>query len=116
MWTIRSAGTDPSVLNHQLEGSLAEVSQVIFFLIGAMTVVECVDAHQGFKLVTDAITTRDKKKLLWLIGGITFCMSAVLDNLTSTIVMVSLLRKLVKARCAGALWGRVEEQSRATAE
>ncbi|KAK1358924.1 Na+/H+ antiporter [Heracleum sosnowskyi] len=60
-----------------------------------MTIVEIVDAHQGFKIVTDNITTRKPRTLLWVIGFMTFFMSSVLDNLTSTIVMVSLLRKLV---------------------
>jgi len=97
MWTVRAAGTpSEAALNAALSESLADVSQIVFFLIGAMTVVETVDAHGGFRLVTDAIGQRDRKSLLWLVGGITFCMSAVLDNLTSTIVMVSLLRKLVR--------------------
>ncbi len=97
MWTVRAAGApSEAALNASLGECLADVSQIVFFLIGAMTVVETVDAHAGFKLVTDAIDTRDKKALLWLVGGLTFCMSAILDNLTSTIVMVSLLRKLVK--------------------
>ena len=97
MWSVRAAGApSEAALNASLGECLADVSQIVFFLIGAMTVVETVDAHAGFKLVTDAIGTRDKKALLWLVGGLTFCMSAILDNLTSTIVMVSLLRKLVK--------------------
>ncbi|CAL5329317.1 unnamed protein product [Camellia sinensis] len=73
----------------------AEVSEIVFFLLGAMTIVEIVDAHQGFKLVTDIITTRKPKTLLWVVGFVTFSLSSVLDNLTSTIIMVSLLRKLV---------------------
>ena len=77
-----------------LEHSLGEVSQVIFFLLGAMTIVETVDAHQGFRMVTSAISTSSTRKLMWLVGGVTFFMSSVLDNLTTTIVMVSLLRKL----------------------
>ena len=97
MWAVRAAGApSEAVLTTSLSECLADVSQIVFFLIGAMTIVETVDAHAGFKLVTDAIGTRDKKALLWLVGGLTFFMSAILDNLTSTIVMVSLLRKLVK--------------------
>jgi Na+/H+ antiporter NhaD/arsenite permease-like protein len=97
MWSVRAAGApSEAVLNASLSECLADVSQIVFFLIGAMTVVETVDAHAGFKLVTDVIGKRNRLQLLWLVGGITFCMSAVLDNLTSTIVMVSLLRKLVK--------------------
>ncbi|KAL2324218.1 hypothetical protein Fmac_023276 [Flemingia macrophylla] len=79
----------------ELTHASAEVSEIVFFLLGAMTIVEIVDAHQGFKLVTDNITTRNPRLLLWVIGFVTFFLSSVLDNLTSTIVMVSLLRKLV---------------------
>ncbi len=71
------------------------VSQIIFFLLGAMTLVEMIDSHQGFRIITDAINTRAKRKMLWLIGAITFFLSSLLDNLTTTIIMVSLLRKLV---------------------
>nr|CAD1840113.1 unnamed protein product [Ananas comosus var. bracteatus] len=96
LWVIRSIGapsTDIAVT--ELTRSSAEVSEIVFFLLGAMTIVEIVDAHQGFKLVTDNITTRNPRILLWVVGFVTFFLSSVLDNLTSTIVMVSLLRKLV---------------------
>ncbi|URD71886.1 Citrate transporter [Musa troglodytarum] len=79
----------------ELTHASAEVSEIVFFLLGAMTIVEIIDAHQGFKLVTDNITTRKPRILLWVVGLVTFFLSSVLDNLTSTIVMVSLLRKLV---------------------
>ncbi|MCA9191983.1 MAG: sodium:proton antiporter NhaD [Planctomycetales bacterium] len=75
-----------------------EIAGILFFLMGAMTIVELVDAHEGFALVTDRIRTRRKGTLLWIVGFMTFFMSAVLDNLTTTIVMVSLLRKLVDDR------------------
>jgi Na+/H+ antiporter NhaD/arsenite permease-like protein len=77
---------------------LNEIAQILFFLMGAMTIVELVDAHQGFKLITDRINTKDPKKLLWIVCWVTFFLSAVLDNLTTTIVMVSLVRKLVPNR------------------
>lgn len=96
LWVIRSIGapsTDIAV--SELTHASAEVSEIVFFLLGAMTIVEIVDAHQGFKLVTDNITTRKPRTLLWVVGFVTFFLSSVLDNLTSTIVMVSLLRKLV---------------------
>ncbi len=75
-----------------------EIAGILFFLMGAMTIVELVDAHEGFALVTNRIRTRRKSTLLWIVGLMTFFMSAVLDNLTTTIVMVSLLRKLVGDR------------------
>jgi len=80
---------------HSLGDHLNEISQILFFLLGAMTIVELIDAHGGFDIITEKITTRSTKKLLWIICWTTFFLSAVLDNLTSSIVMVSLLRKLI---------------------
>lgn len=79
----------------ELGHHLMDIAQILFFLMGAMTIVEIIDQHEGFKTITDKITTTNKVKLLWIIGIITFFMSAVLDNLTTTIVMVALLKKLV---------------------
>ncbi|KAM3732149.1 hypothetical protein ACB098_11G038800 [Castanea mollissima] len=96
LWAVRSIGapsTDIAV--SELTNASAEVSEIVFFLFGAMTIVEIVNVHQGFKLVTDNITTRKPRTLLWLIGLVTFFLSSVLDNVMSTILMVSLLRKLV---------------------
>ncbi|MED6144618.1 Sodium/proton antiporter 1, variant 2 [Stylosanthes scabra] len=94
-WVAENQAPSTGVAVSELSHASAEVSEIVFFLLGAMTIVEIVDAHQGFKLVTDNITTRKPRLLLWVIGFVTFFLSAVLDNLTSTIVMVSLLRKLV---------------------
>ena len=80
---------------HELSEHVSEVSEIIFFLLGAMTIVEIVDAHQGFRVVTDFIKTTSKKALMWTIGLLAFFMSSVLDNLTTTIVLLSLLKKLV---------------------
>ncbi|MDR0835016.1 MAG: sodium:proton antiporter NhaD [Tannerella sp.] len=74
---------------------LGSVAEILFFLMGAMTIVEIVDIHGGFKVITDRIATEKKTALLWIIGIITFFMSAVLDNLTTSIVMIALLRKLI---------------------
>lgn len=74
---------------------LNEIAQILFFLMGAMTIVELVDAHRGFKLVTDRIRTQNPVKLLWVVCIVTFVLSSILDNLTTTIVMVSLVRKLI---------------------
>lgn len=79
----------------QLKDQLAEVSDICFFLLAASAIVEVVDAHQGFKVVTNQIKTTSKKSLFWIIGILTFFLSAILNNLTVTIVMVSLLRKLI---------------------
>ncbi|HSG68238.1 MAG TPA: sodium:proton antiporter NhaD [Bacteroidales bacterium] len=80
---------------HDLEHHLIEIAEILFFLLGAMTIVETVDQHQGFKPITDRIKTTNKVKLLWILSVLTFFMSAILDNLTTTIVLVALLRKLV---------------------
>ncbi|KAK9667116.1 hypothetical protein RND81_14G234100 [Saponaria officinalis] len=96
LWAIRCIGAPSTeVAVSELEHATAEVSQIVFFLLGSMTIVEIVDAHQGFKLVTENITTRKPRTLLWVVGFVTFFLSSILDNLTSTIVMVSLLRKLI---------------------
>lgn len=81
----------------ELIGHLGEVSGILFFLLGAMVIVELIDAHDGFEIITDRIRTTSKKKLVWVIGFIAFFLSAVLDNLTATIVMISLLRKIIPA-------------------
>ncbi len=80
---------------NELSHHLSPIAEILIFLMGAMTIVELVDAHQGFKVITNRITTRNKKNLMWIICFVTFFLSAVLDNLTTTIVMISLLRKLV---------------------
>lgn len=95
-WTIYMLySTDAHEVNHHLEEHLGEVSGILFFLLGAMVIVELIDAHDGFQIITDRIKTTNARKLLWLIGFITFFLSAALDNLTTTIVMISLLRKIV---------------------
>lgn len=95
-WGIYTLGVpDKEPLVHFLETHLGEVSGILFFLLGAMTIVELIDAHDGFEIVTSRITTTNKSKLVWILGLITFFLSAALDNLTTTIVIVSLLRKLI---------------------
>ncbi|HNT50459.1 MAG TPA: sodium:proton antiporter NhaD, partial [Cyclobacteriaceae bacterium] len=79
----------------ELSEHLSSIAQILFFLLGAMTIVELVDAHHGFKFITDRIKTKNPKVLLWIICWVTFFLSAVLDNLTTTIVMLSLVRKLI---------------------
>jgi Na+/H+ antiporter NhaD/arsenite permease-like protein len=81
--------------SERLAHHIEEISGILLFLMGAMTIVEIIDAHDGFKLITDRITTRKKSRLLWVIALLTFFLSAALDNLTTAIVMISLLRKLI---------------------
>ena len=95
-WTIYILfQTDKHLVSEQLMEHLGEVSGILFFLLGAMTIVELIDLHDGFQIITDRIKTRSTVKLLWIVSFITFFLSAVLDNLTTTIVIVSLLRKLI---------------------
>ncbi len=79
----------------ELARHLSQIAQILFFLMGAMTIVELVDAHHGFRFITDRIRTRNPKTLLWIVCWVTFFLSAVLDNLTTSIVMVTLTRKLI---------------------
>lgn len=96
-WTIYVIfSSDKELVLSELSHHLGSVSEILFFLLGAMTIVELIDAHQGFKLITDRITSKNKVTLLWTIAFITFFLSSVLDNLTSAIVMVSVIRKLIK--------------------
>jgi len=92
---FQSSGVASDSVREQLGEQLAEVSDICFFLLAASTIVEVVDAHQGFKVVTNQIKTTSKKSLFWTIGFLTFFLSAILNNLTVTIVMCSLLKKLV---------------------
>ena len=95
-WTVFALmQSQGNIVTEQLFGHLSSIASILFFLLGAMVVVELIDLHDGFVILTDIIKTRDRKKLVWLIGFFTFFLSAVLDNLTTAIVMVSLLRKLV---------------------
>lgn len=98
-WSVYAlATTDKGQVSHDLALHLGDISGILFFLLGAMVIVELIDAHDGFELITRKIQTTNKKKLVWLLAFITFFLSAVLDNLTTTIVMVSLLRKLIGDR------------------
>ncbi len=83
------------VIDHQILESIGDIAEMLFFLLAAMTIVELIDVHGGFTYITERITTRKKRQLLWLISFITFFMSAVLDNLTTTIVMIMLTRRIV---------------------
>lgn len=83
------------VISHKLSMHLCEISEILFFLIGAMTIVEIIDTYDGFRVISDKIKTRKKRSLLWIIASITFALSPILDNLTATIVIISLLRKII---------------------
>ncbi len=83
------------IVSEEIEHHLGSTATTLFFLMGAMTIVELVDQNGGFNFVRDTLQTRSKKKLLWRIAFMTFVLSAILDNLTTSIVMIMILRKLV---------------------
>ncbi len=95
-WTLYSCGFPGMDTSGKLLHHLGETCEILFFLMGAMTIVEIVDANGGFYFVHDALATTSKRKLLWRITAMTFILSAILDNLTTSIVMIMVLRKLVE--------------------
>lgn len=99
-WTLLFAEPAESVDRHLfiLTFQMFKVSQVLFFLMGALTIVEIINAHKGFRIITEKLLISSKRLMLWTTGLVTFFLSAVLDNLTTTIVMVSLISKLVPER------------------
>ena len=98
LWTVLSLLGNDAQIGTQLIEQLGDTSEILFFLIGAMTIVELIDRHGGFHVITDHIKTRNKRKLLWLLSIITFFMSAVLDNMTTTIIMIMLLRRMISGQ------------------
>ncbi|MBL7964373.1 MAG: sodium:proton antiporter NhaD [Flavobacteriales bacterium] len=106
IWVLLMVGRDglfpdlgaegQETLVHHLFTHLSNISAILFFLMGAMTIVELMDAHEGFRVITDRITGTNKVRLMWVLGPVTFFLSAALDNMTTAIVMCALLRKLIK--------------------
>lgn len=86
-------GFEGTLLHH-----LGKTAEILIFLIGAMTIVEIIDLHRGFEVLKNAVRTRSKRRLLWIIGILAFVLSAIIDNLTATIVLITLLRKLIHRR------------------
>jgi len=95
LWTIYILLGNPDEVIQELTESVAVTARIVFFLMGAMTIVEVIDAHNGFEVITKRIRTTRLSSLLWIVCFVTFFLSAILDNLTTTIVMVSLMRKLL---------------------
>jgi Na+/H+ antiporter NhaD/arsenite permease-like protein len=99
IWALFSFFTqDHEFIDAELLHHLGEIAGILFFLIGAMTIVELVDTFHGFDIITDRIKSNNLKTLLWVVSIITFFLSAALDNLTTTIVMITLLRKLIHSK------------------
>jgi len=97
LWTLYAFHLgDNHLLVEHLNESLNTTAQIVFFLMGAMTIVEVVDAHNGFDIITRRIRTQKLSTLIWLVSVLTFFLSAILDNLTTAIIMVSLTKKLLR--------------------
>lgn len=95
-WTIYTIQSESAhTVSEELLHHLGEISSILFFLLGAMTIVELIDSHNGFDIITEKITTTSKRKLLLIITFLTFFLSALLDNLTTAIVMTSLCSKIL---------------------
>ncbi len=94
--TYALLAADPEPIGEQLGHHLTDSAEILFFLMGAMAVVELIDVHDGFTLITDRIASRNMQTLLWIISLLTFFMSALLDNLTTSIVMITVIRKLIR--------------------
>ncbi|MBT3067246.1 sodium:proton antiporter NhaD [Rhodoferax sp. U11-2br] len=99
LWTIYAVSSaDAHLVGENLSESLMGTAQIVFFLMGAMTIVEVIDAHNGFEVITSRIKTTKLSTLMWMVGFVSFFLSSILDNLTTTIVMVSLMKKLLDKR------------------
>ncbi|PUA29663.1 MAG: sodium:proton antiporter [Cellvibrio sp. 79] len=98
MWTVYALLSNSGHITEELSETLTNTAQIVFFLLGAMTIVEVIDAHNGFQVITNRIRTTKLSTLMLLVGIVTFFLSAILDNLTTTIVMISLMKKLLAKR------------------
>ncbi len=98
LWSVSGGEEAHEGFVSNLVHHMGKTSEILFFLMGAMTIVEIIDLHSGFDVLKGYVNTKSKKKLLWIIGVLAFFLSAVIDNLTATIVLVTLMRKLVHSK------------------
>jgi len=100
-WSVLALNTPGAEVHHlqdHMAHHLSDIASILFFLLAAMTIVELIDSYGGFRVITDRINTTNRVKLLWIISVLSFFVSSVLDNLTTTIVMVALLRRMIRSR------------------
>ncbi|WP_251620710.1 sodium:proton antiporter NhaD [Odoribacter lunatus] len=95
------------IINNQIIDHLGDISEILLYLLGAMTIVSLIDVHHGFNNITQKIHTRSKKKLLWLVSLLTFFLSAILDNMTTALIMVTLLSKMLNSAKERWLFGSI---------
>lgn len=99
IWAVYVLSGDPTTLSHEFEvGHIPDIAGILLFILGAMTIVEIIDLHDGFQVIVDSIKTTNKRKVLWITGFIAFFLAAIIDSLTTAIVMMALLRKLVHVK------------------
>ena len=99
IWAVYVLSGDPTSLSHEFEvGHIPDIAGILLFILGAMTIVEIIDLHDGFQVIVDSIKTTNKRKVLWITGFIAFFLAAIIDSLTTAIVMMALLRKLVHVK------------------
>ncbi len=98
LWSVAGGEEAHEGFVSNLVHHMGKTSEILFFLMGAMTIVEIIDLHSGFEVLKGYVNTKSKKRLLWIIGVLAFFLSAVIDNLTATIVLVTLMRKLVHSK------------------
>jgi len=96
IWSLIAGFPQNDVALVALNAHLADIAQIMLFLLGAMTIVELIDSHRGFKFITSFIATQNKRVLLWEVAFVTFFCSSILDNLTTSIIMITLLRQLIE--------------------
>lgn len=95
LWTVYVACTHDPNFSQDLQLHLGDTCEILVFLIGAMTIVEHIDRYGGFNFITEHINAKSKRSLMWILAIVTFFMSAVLDNMTTTIIMVMMLHRLI---------------------
>ncbi len=96
LWAILGVcGFDRELLHGDMLKALGETSEIVFFLIGAMTIVELIDRYGGFSIIIKRIHARNKRQLMWILAIVTFILSAILDNMTTTIIMVMMMRRML---------------------
>ena len=104
---FRSISLKDYIINILLSNNLGGVSEIFFFLFSAMVIVELIDINGGFTVITNKILTTNKLGLLWILAFLTFFLSAVIDNMTTTIVLLAIVNKLVSQKNDKLLFGSV---------
>lgn len=98
LWAVYALCSHDPQVSHEMVEALGDTCEIVVFLIGAMTIVELIDRYGGFRIITDRIHAGNKRSLMWMLALIAFFLSSVLDNMTTTIIMVMMLRRMLSDR------------------